>query len=81
MNAKQKAVVERIATLEYAIRKAREYLESGEHADWHGFQPLFDRKLNDGKILPPHKEWVKNVYLPGKEKALNRAEKILERLG
>ena len=81
MNAKRKSVLDRIELLEQAIRKAREYLESGKHANWHGFRPLFDRKLRDGKELPPHKDWVKNVFLPRTEKALGRAEKTLERLG
>lgn len=80
MNAKTKAVVDRIGFLEQAIRSAREYLESGAHADWHGFRPLFDRKLRDGKAVPPHKDWVRNVFLPRVEKALVRAEKVLERL-
>ena len=81
MNAKRKAVLERIESLEQAISKAREYLESGKHAHWIGFRPLFVSKLKDGREMPPHKDWVKNVFLPRKEKALNRAEKILERLG
>jgi hypothetical protein len=70
----------RIESLEAAIRKGREYLESGEHANWSAFRPLFNRKLKDGKELPPHKDWVKNVYLPRVEKALRRAEKHLWRL-
>jgi len=81
MNAKRKAVLDRIELLEKAISKAREYLETGKHADWSGFRPLFDRKFKDGKEVPPHKDWVKNVFLPRKEKALSRAEKILERIG
>jgi hypothetical protein len=81
MNAKRKAVQDRIESLEQAIRRAREYLESGKHADWRGFRPLFARKLKDGKELPPHRDWVKNVFLPRVEKALTRAEKILEKLG
>jgi uncharacterized protein YqcC (DUF446 family) len=81
MNAKRKAVLERIEKLEQAIRRANEYLESGKHADWSGFRPLFVRKSKDGKELPPHKDWVKNVFLPRMEKALGRSEKILERLG
>ena len=80
MNTKRKAVLERIESLEKAIGIAKEYLESGKHANWAGFRPLFDRKLRDGKELPPHKDWVKNVYLPGMERALTRAEKILDRL-
>jgi hypothetical protein len=80
MNTNRKAVLDRIELLEQAIRKAREYLESGAHANWSGFRPLFDRKMRGGKELPPHSDWVKNVFLPRKEKALSRAEKILERL-
>ena len=81
MNAKRKAVVERIESFELAISRAREYLESGKHANWIGFRPLFVSKLKDGKELPPHKDWVKNVFLPRMEKALRRDEKIVERLG
>ena len=80
MNAKRKAVLDRIESLEQAIGRAREYLESGKHSHWSGFRPLFVHKLKDGKELPPHKDWVKNVFLPGKEKALRRAEKTVERL-
>ena len=81
MNQKRKAVADRIESLEQAIRIASEYLESGKHADWPGFRPLFDRKVKDGKELPPHKDWVKNVFLPHMEKALARAEKVLDTLG
>ena len=80
MNAKRKAVVARIESLEQAIRIAREYLERGEHAHWAGFRPLFARKLRDRKELPPHRDWVTNVYLPNMQKALNRAEKVLDRV-
>jgi hypothetical protein len=80
-NPKRKAVLERIESIEQAIARAKEYLESGEHADWIGFRPLFDSKFRDGKELPPHKDWVKNVFLPREEKALRYAEKVLERLG
>ena len=80
MNAKIVAVRDRIESFEQAISRAREYLENGKHAHWSGFRPLFVNKLKDGKELPPHKDWVKNVFLPGKEKALKRAEKTLERL-
>ena len=80
MNAKRKAVLERIESFQQAIGRAQEYLESGKHAHWSGFRPLFVHKLKDGKELPPHKDWVRNVFLPGKEKALRRAEKTLEQL-
>ena len=80
MNPKRKAVLDRIKHLEEAITKGREYLQTGEHAHWHGFRPLFADKARDGKALPPHKDWVKNVFLPNRERALRRAQKVLEKL-
>jgi hypothetical protein len=80
-NAKRKAVLERIESIEQAICKAKEYLDSGKHADWSGFRPLFVSKFKGDKELPPHKDWVKNVFLPREERALRYAEKVLERLG
>jgi len=80
MNPKTKAVRERIKNLEEGIVKAREYLESGKGADWHKFRPLFDVKVRDGKVIPPHKDWVKNVFLRRREMALKQAEKLLEKL-
>ena len=81
MNSKKKAILDRIKHLEEAIAKGREYLESGSHAHWHGFRPLFASKVRDGKTLPPHKDWVKNVFLPTQEKALRYALKTLDKLG
>ncbi|MBN2024032.1 MAG: hypothetical protein JW809_14705 [Pirellulales bacterium] len=80
MDLKKKAVLDRIKHLEEAIAKGREYLESGKHAHWQKFQPLFDNKVRDGKVLPPHKDWVKNVFLPRRERALAKAQKVLEEL-
>jgi hypothetical protein len=77
---KRKDVLNRIKSIEDSIIKSHEYLETGKHEHWHGFKPLFFDKIRDGKVLPPHKDWVKNVFLPQNEKALNRAEKILEKL-
>ena len=74
MNAKKKDVLERIKRLEESITKGREYLESGKHANWQGFRPLFYGKVRSGKEVPPHKDWVKNVFLPRKERALRDAE-------
>jgi len=79
MNAKRKAVLDRIDSHEQAIAKAREYLESGKHADWSGFRPLFVRKFRNGEELPPHRDWVKNVFLPRTEMALKLAERLVER--
>lgn len=80
MNSKRKSLLDRIVHLEDAIAKGREYLESGAHAHWHGFRPLFDSKSRDGKTLPPHKDWMKNVFLPRREKALDQTYRKLERL-
>jgi hypothetical protein len=79
-DAKRKAVLERIKSYEEAIVKGREYLESGEHADWQGFRPLFNAKVRSGEKLPPHRDWVRNVYIPRLERALRNAEKVLQRL-
>ncbi|MBC7773333.1 MAG: hypothetical protein H7210_12620 [Pyrinomonadaceae bacterium] len=70
----------RIKSIEEAIAKSREYLASGKYADWAGFRPYFVTKFRDGKELPPHRDWVRNVYLPNSEKALSKAEDILEKL-
>ena len=80
LRSNKKAVLDRIRRLEEAITKGNEYLKSGQHAHWKGFRPFFTPKIKDGKELPPHRDWVKNVFLPCMEKALNRAERILERL-
>ncbi len=80
MDSKKKSVLDRIKHLEEAIAKGREYLESEKGGDWHGFRSLFTEKVANDKVLPPHKEWVKNVFLPRQEKALRRAQKILEKL-
>jgi hypothetical protein len=79
MNPKKKAVLDRIKRLEEAIAKGREYLESGKHANWNGFRPLFARKVRDGKEVPPHKDWVQNFFLPRAERGLRQAEKALEK--
>lgn len=42
---------------------------------------MFALKFRNGEELPPHKDWVKNVFLPHKEKALRRAEKVIGKTG
>jgi len=80
MTSKEKAILDKIKHLEDAIAKGKEYLESGEHAHWHGFRPLFVDKVKDGEILPPHKDWVRNVFLPSCEKALKKVQGKLDKL-
>jgi len=77
MSSKEKAMLDRIKHLEDAVVKGREFLESGEHTHWHGFRPLFDDKFRDGKILPPHRDWIRNVFLPRTERALRKAHEAL----
>ena len=79
-SAKRKAVLERIESIEQAIGRARAYLDTGKHAHWSGFRPLFDAKFKNDKEVSPHKDWVKNVFLPRKQKALRHAGKVLEGL-
>ncbi|PPD03654.1 MAG: hypothetical protein CTY29_08730 [Methylobacter sp.] len=78
-NQKKKAILDQIKVLEDEIVKAREYLEIGAHAHWHGFNPLFKWKTKEGEVIPPNKEWVQNVFLPSREKALKKAEKLIDR--
>ncbi|MEO1236109.1 MAG: hypothetical protein AAFX76_04905 [Planctomycetota bacterium] len=76
---KRQAINQRIEAVERNIKIAGEYLESGKHADWNGFRPPFNPKERDGVGLPPHRDWVKNVYIPRQERVLNRAERLLQR--
>lgn len=80
MNSKKQAILDRIKHLEENIAKGKEYLESGKHADWTGFRPFFVNKIRDGKVLPPHRDWVRNVFLRNNERALKKAEEKLDRL-
>jgi hypothetical protein len=79
MNSKR-TLLERIKSLEDSIVKGREYLECGKHARWHRFQPWFVKKVKDGEVLPPHRNLVKNVFIPRYERALAGAEKKFEKL-
>ena len=78
MDPKKKAILERIKSLEDALTKAQEYLETGAHADWRGFRALFTQKIKDGREVSPHRDWVKNVFIPNREKAIRKAEQILD---
>ena len=78
--SKKRAILDRIKHLEDAITKGREYLESGTHAHWQGFRPLFEAKKKNGKTGPPHVDWVKNYFLPRCEMMLRHSEKVLARL-
>ena len=80
MDSQQKSILERMRHIEEAITKGREYLETGQYADWFGFRPLYVDKMRDGKVLPPHKDWVRNVFIPQHERGLRKMEKKLERL-
>jgi len=80
VKSKKKAILDRIEHFEDRIAKGNEYLKSGKHSDWHGFRPLFDEKIRDGKVLPPHEDWVRNFFLPACEKRLKEYQDKLERL-
>ncbi len=80
MKAKRKTILARIESLERSIARAQEYVESGQHAHWQAFRPLFTQKFRDGQELPPHKDWVRNVFIRQREKRLHEAEDLLKRL-
>lgn len=80
MNLKRKDVLDRIQWLEEAIDKARACLETGANATWAGFGPWLEPKVRDGKRMPPHRDWVRHVFLRRCEKSLARAKRILEKL-
>jgi len=77
---KKKAVLERIREIDGEISRGVEYLETGAHAHWHGFHPFFTRKIRNSQEAPPHRDWVKNVFIPSRQIALKRSEDVLERL-
>lgn len=78
MDPKKKTILERIKAHEDALAKAQEYLETGAHSDWNGFRPFFTPKIRDGRQVPPHRDWVKNVFIPRHEKAIRKDEKVLD---
>jgi hypothetical protein len=80
LEVKVKKVLDRIASLELSLARAREYLDTGAHADWTRFRPLFVDKCNAERALPPHKDWVQSTFIPRRERALRQAERALERL-
>jgi len=79
MDLKKKAILNRIRSHEDALTKAQEYLETGAHSDWRGFRAFFTPKTRDGREVPPHRDWVKNVFIPYCEKAIHLAERKLDR--
>ena len=78
MDLNKKAIVERIQRHEEALAKAREYLKTGAHSEWHEFRALFAQKNKDGQAAPPHRDWIKNVFIPNCEKAIHKAERKLD---
>lgn len=78
MKSKREAILDRIRRMEGEIAKGREYLETGAHAYWIGFRPAFVPKMKDGRPSPPHRDWVRNVFIPARERAIRKSESILE---
>ena len=52
-----------------------EYLETGAHAGWQAFRPLFV-----GKDQPPHKDWVRHVFIRRLEREIARNKRAMKRL-
>lgn len=74
-------ILNRVNDLERDIVIAQEYLETGAHAHWHKFHAVLKNKTKAGKIQPPHPDWVRNVFIPNREKRILEAEKLLDRMG
>jgi hypothetical protein len=72
--AKRRAILDRMKRLTEALEKAHEYLASGAHGHWTGFRPLFGGSRN----RLPHRDWIANVFIPGRLRALRRCEIALE---
>lgn len=71
----------KIRWCEEQLDLAYRYLETDEGSDLRIFRPLFSNKLNvSGNVLPPHKDWVKNVFIRRRENAILRLQKLLRRL-
>ena len=79
MDPKVQAVVKHIERIEDAIIKGA---NSGERRPRRlaRFSVVFHNKVQNGKAAPPHRDWVQNVFLPRSERAVERAEKALQRL-
>lgn len=60
---RRKSVVARIARIEAAIKLANDYLETGEHADWHGLESLVRGEVQ-GRQAMPSAQRVGQVRLP-----------------
>jgi len=73
--AKRNSIRVRIRRLEKAIQWAKEYLETGAHAGWQAFRPLFV-----GKDQPPHKDWVRHVFIRRLEREIARNKRAMKRL-
>lgn len=71
----------KIRWCEHQLKLAYRYLDTDQGSDLHIFRPLFDKKLDaSGKALPPHKDWVKNVFIRRREKAIVRLHQLLRRI-
>jgi len=78
--SKRNSISVRIRRLENAIKLAQCYLDTGANADWHGFRPLFVDKWKDGKPCPPHRDWVRNVFIRRCQRQIASARKSMKRL-
>jgi hypothetical protein len=80
MNSDEKSILDRIKHLEDSILKAEEYLRDGSNSNYHGFQPLFRDKVKNGKVMPPHRDWVRNVFLPNCRRKVRKSLENLKRI-
>src|SRR5437868_6409489 len=68
-------IIKRMERITEALYTAYEFLATGKNGDSHYFRPLFT-----GRDRLPHRDWIKNVFIPRCLKAVARMEKRLEAL-
>ena len=80
--AKRSSVMATRRWCEDQLKLAHRYLGTDEGSDLRIFRPLFDNKRDaSGDALPPHKDWVKHLFIRRREKAIVRLHKLLRRIG
>lgn len=66
-----------IKRCEDKLKLAYRYLETDAGRDLRMFRPLFDKKLDaSGNAVPPHIDWVKNVFIRRREKGYGPAAEL-----
>ncbi|MDT0594419.1 hypothetical protein [Glaciecola petra] len=77
---KIKEIERRLEKLQNYLLIAKGYLNDGSNAEWHGFRAFYSPREKNGKIEPPNKDWITNVFIPSKLKQIAKSEDQIESL-